>query len=264
MAHATQISLCAGGSVTHLSVKVEGQTPFEAGQYCFLNIPDISTLQWHPFTISDRAEKEGELSFHIKAMGDTVAAADGSVCGTTWTGRLADLAVKGKAAEDIAVSVDGPYGVPVRLDGCSRVVFIAGGIGITPVHAMIRTICASREESRRGIHLVWVVRTESEIGMFTKSLTEMQECGVLLSLFVTKGAGTKTDTETWSDLPISYQPSREIDLRDEIVKGDAQEEEFVCEGRPLVFSCGPAALVERARDCALEEGFDFHSETFEL
>ena len=51
-----------------------------ASQYAFVNVPAVSELEWHPFSISS-APSASEVSFHIKAMGDD-----------TWTGRLASLA----------------------------------------------------------------------------------------------------------------------------------------------------------------------------
>eukprot|EP00656_Telonema_subtile_P001826 TRINITY_DN10790_c0_g1_i2.p1 TRINITY_DN10790_c0_g1~~TRINITY_DN10790_c0_g1_i2.p1 ORF type:complete len:694 (+),score=102.87 TRINITY_DN10790_c0_g1_i2:83-2164(+) len=63
-------SLGDGYCVTELEIQtIDGLPPvFEAGQYAFINIPEISTLQWHPFTIAS-APSEGVLRFYIKAMG---------------------------------------------------------------------------------------------------------------------------------------------------------------------------------------------------
>lgn len=52
-----------------------------AGQYAFVNIPALSELEWHPFTISSPPDAS-EVTFHIKAMGPG-----------TWTERLSLLAM---------------------------------------------------------------------------------------------------------------------------------------------------------------------------
>jgi len=42
-----------------------------AGQYAFINCPEISRSEWHPFTISSSPEDE-LLSFHIKVCKQTI------------------------------------------------------------------------------------------------------------------------------------------------------------------------------------------------
>lgn len=53
----------------------------EVGQYCFINIPDISMSEWHPFTISSCPGFDRYTTHHIKNMKDT-----------EWTGKLYALA----------------------------------------------------------------------------------------------------------------------------------------------------------------------------
>ncbi|KAF9146473.1 hypothetical protein BG015_011588 [Linnemannia schmuckeri] len=45
----------------------------KAGQYIFLNCPDISALEWHPFTITS-APEEDYVSVHIRIVGDWTTA----------------------------------------------------------------------------------------------------------------------------------------------------------------------------------------------
>ena len=53
----------------------------EVGQYCFINIPSISTSEWHPFTISSAPCYDKYTTHHIRNMSDT-----------EWTGKLYALA----------------------------------------------------------------------------------------------------------------------------------------------------------------------------
>ena len=42
---------------------------YKAGQWLFLNCPDVSKFQWHPFTISS-APEDPFVSVHIRQVGD--------------------------------------------------------------------------------------------------------------------------------------------------------------------------------------------------
>ena len=62
-----------------------GYHPLEhdIGQYCFVNIPAISTMEWHPFTISSAPGYDKYTSHHIKSLKTN-----------EWTGKLNTLAKK--------------------------------------------------------------------------------------------------------------------------------------------------------------------------
>lgn len=42
---------------------------YRAGQWLFLNVPEVSPYQWHPFTISS-APDDPYVSVHIRQVGD--------------------------------------------------------------------------------------------------------------------------------------------------------------------------------------------------
>jgi predicted ferric reductase len=100
-----------------------------AGQYVFVNVPAISLTQWHPFTISSPPTQPGvefELTVHAKDMGKG-----------TWTHSLAELA---KTSTTVEVKLDGPYGKPAPFTDRSVLILVAGGIGVTPMHALFADI----------------------------------------------------------------------------------------------------------------------------
>jgi ferric-chelate reductase len=64
----------------------------------FINVPSISKLQWHPFTITSNSKLEPEkLSVFIKSEGN-------------WTKKLYQLLSNPSPIDRLAISVEGPYG----------------------------------------------------------------------------------------------------------------------------------------------------------
>lgn len=89
---------------------------YNPGQYVYLAVPEISWLQWHPFSISS-APHQGTVNLHIRKVGD-------------WTGALFDLASK---KSEVPILLEGPYGnLSVDIIGDRKyksIMLISGGIG---------------------------------------------------------------------------------------------------------------------------------------
>jgi predicted ferric reductase len=120
------------GNAWTLVLKPDGHAgfAFEPGQFGWMMVGRSPfALTQHPFSFSSNAEQAGRLSFTIKARGD-------------FTASIAALRPGTRAY------VDGPHGVfsPDRNEG-PGFVFIAGGVGITPLISMVRTMIA-REDTR--------------------------------------------------------------------------------------------------------------------
>ena len=119
---------------------------FLPGQCAFLTLHGQGLpAEEHPFTISSSPlDESGTVAFTIKASGD-------------FTGRVGEC-----AAGDWA-TVDGPYGLfshAVRAP-VGPLVMIAGGIGITPMISMLRSMAATG--GRRPVTLIWGNREERDI-----------------------------------------------------------------------------------------------------
>lgn len=64
----------------------------------FLNVPTISKLQWHPFTVTSNSNLESDtISVVIKCEGN-------------WTKKLYDVISLPSPVDRLDVSVEGPYG----------------------------------------------------------------------------------------------------------------------------------------------------------
>ncbi|KAJ8572869.1 hypothetical protein K7X08_009380 [Anisodus acutangulus] len=120
---------------------------YTSGQYIFVNCSDVSSFQWHPFTISS-APGDDYLSMHIRTVGD-------------WTSQLKTLFSKacepptgeqsGLLRADIAKAdykprlpkllIDGPYGAPAQDYKKYDIVLLVGlGIGATPLISIVKDV----------------------------------------------------------------------------------------------------------------------------
>ncbi|CAH8336710.1 unnamed protein product [Eruca vesicaria subsp. sativa] len=98
----------------------------------FVNIPSISKLQWHPFTITSSSKLEPEkLSVMIKGQGK-------------WSTKLYQMLSSPDKIDRLTVSIEGPYG-PSSTDFLRHdsLVMVSGGSGITPFISIIRDLIYS-------------------------------------------------------------------------------------------------------------------------
>ncbi|KAL2536443.1 Ferric reduction oxidase 2 [Forsythia ovata] len=100
----------------------------------FMNVPSISKLQWHPFTISSNSNLEPEkLSVIIKGEG-------------SWSKKLYHMLSSPTSVDRLDVSIEGPYG-PTSTDFLRHdlLVMVSGGSGITPFISIIRELIYASE-----------------------------------------------------------------------------------------------------------------------
>ena len=96
----------------------------------WLLVPKLGRRTWHPFTVCTAPGK----TFSV-CVRDT---------GGAWTHGLYEyVAAVGTAAD---IYVDGPYGVRPDFGGHKRLVFVAGGVGVTPIAALIESILDAEEQ----------------------------------------------------------------------------------------------------------------------
>ncbi|KAF3441540.1 hypothetical protein FNV43_RR15454 [Rhamnella rubrinervis] len=121
----------------------------------FINVPSISKLQWHPFSITSNSNLEEEkLSVMIKCEG-------------SWSKKLYQLLSSPTPIDRLEVAVEGPYGpVSTHFLRHDTLVMVSGGSGITPFISIIRELIytSSMIKSKTPkVLLVCAVRSSSDL-----------------------------------------------------------------------------------------------------
>jgi ferredoxin-NADP reductase len=135
------------------SIQFEGEhPPYNPGQFMIVQLlRDGTCSEPHPFTIASSPTAES-LSISVKSVGDFT-----STIGET---KITDMAY-----------IDMPFGVFSFLTyNALDMVFIAGGIGITPFMSMLRYIYDKK--LKKNVILLWGNKTEQDIA-FRKELENM-------------------------------------------------------------------------------------------
>ncbi|XP_068330740.1 ferric reduction oxidase 2-like [Pyrus communis] len=95
----------------------------------FVNVPGISKLQWHPFSVTSSSKFDlDKLSVVIKSEGN-------------WSQKLYQELSSSQPADRRQVSVEGPYGpASSNMLRHDTIVMVSGGSGITPLISVIREL----------------------------------------------------------------------------------------------------------------------------
>jgi len=211
------------------SLSFEGRkVPHKPGQFLFVRlIRDGRLSDSHPFTICSSPTEE-RLSVTIKESGDFA-----STVGQTETGDRA--------------YIDAPYGVFSCVDvDAPALLLIAGGIGITPLISMLRSLRDTGADRR--VLLVWSNQTEDDIA-FRDELEQL--------------------AAQMPSLQIVHVLSRQQDWPGEKGHVDAELLARYAKGLedPEVFVCGPPQMIGsvlRALRRIGVPGRRVHSERFAL
>ncbi|XP_019499708.1 PREDICTED: NADPH oxidase 3 [Hipposideros armiger] len=143
------------------------------GQYVLLQCPSISSLEWHPFTLTS-APQEDFFSVHIRAAGD-------------WTTALCKAFVtEGQTIKEPwslpRLAVDGPFGAALMdVFHYPVSVCIAAGIGVTPFAALLKSIrykcCDSHTRMKLSkVYFYWICRDPSAFEWFADLLLSLETC----------------------------------------------------------------------------------------
>lgn len=174
---------------------------YTAGQWLFIQVPEVSKFQWHPFTITS-APEDPYVSVHIRQVGDwTRALGERLGAGPDVVAAITTDALKGTTKEkdqyelgqrgdfvELAnagstlprIRIDGPYGAPAEDVFNSEVaVLIGAGIGVTPFASILKHIWYRQKRGKLGalrrVEFIWVCRDAPSFGWFQTLLQEVEE-----------------------------------------------------------------------------------------
>lgn len=133
----TNITSLDNGRVIKIEF-IKSHFSYRAGQYVFVRIPWLGLLEFHPFSLSSYPSSGSTCSLHIKR---SVAGDDG------WTAKLCELVKRHEHdthfLRSLSMQVEGPFGeltLKKELYHYEHVVFVGGGIGVTPLDSLFNQL----------------------------------------------------------------------------------------------------------------------------
>lgn len=177
----------------------------EAGQFALWRFLDGRRWwQSHPFSIS--AVPDGRrLRITVKNIGDFTAAIHNLRPGTP-------------------VLVEGPFGKFIERPSNSKVLLIAGGIGITP----IRPLAQEMAEDGLDVQLLYRVHDQGQV-VFKKELDQIaDQLGVRVTYLLTETASRRVERGAW------FRPDSLLRLVPDVVDR-------------IVYVCGPNGMMRAVR-----------------
>jgi len=223
------------GNAWTLAVKPVGHKGmrFQPGQFAWLTAwKSPFTDSEHPFSISSSAEVSDQIEFTIKELGD-------------FTSTIKEM------QPGQVVYIDGPFGAFSidRQPHAKGYAFIAGGIGITPIMSMLRTMQARGDD--RPLVLIYANNRWEDI-TFQK---EIETLAGSLNLEV---------IHVLANPPDDWQGDRgfiNAQVLDRYLPKERSTNAYE------IFICGPPPMMDAVEKTLPEIGFslgDFHSERFNL
>jgi predicted ferric reductase len=203
---------------------------FLPGQFAWIKLaPTPFTIEEHPFSFSSSSQREDQVEFGIKELGD-------------FTSTIKDV------KPGTLASLDGPYGA-FCIDRYPAVgyVFIAGGVGITPMMSFLRSL-ADRADPRPVI-LLYADRTWEGIA-FRDDIEKLKDLLDLKVVYVLQDPPEEWEGESGFITP---------ELLNRHLPKELINRNF--------FVCGPPPMMDAVYEALMKQGVRkdlIHQERFNL
>ena len=237
---------------------------YKVGQYVFVNFPELSISEWHPFSVASSPNDEC-VDLYIRALGDH-------------TKKIVEYAESCEAEDkQVLIRSDGPYGdLSFNYRRYGNLLLAGGGIGITPIISVLKDIYGEQPNKNaprhcvRSVTLVWIMPRASEASLFLEMLNQFRlkamEDPMLPSLNL--AIHITRDDEVLNNEQIIYGKP---DL-DAVVSRCVDEMSDFTRSM-LVYACGPGSMVNQLWDASMKKPVkkcgkrirvDFYHESFEF
>ena len=220
-----------GGESVNVDIEAVGHKgiKFHPGQFAWIKIGESYTLEEHPYSIASSAETCDRLSFGVKNLGD-------------FSERMQHL------EEGTTVYIDGPHGAfSIDRNQAPGYVFIAGGVGITPMMSFLNTL-ADRGDPR-PILLIYSTNEESELA-YKDEIEKLKERLDLETVYV-----LEEPPHDWA--------AEEGKITEDLLDRRLPKERFIRH----FFICGPAPMMYAVQEALHRKGVPqshTHMEQFAL
>ena len=274
-------------NITRLEININNQHPFtKLGSYYFINIPHLSLFQWHPFSVCNNLNSP-YTQFYIKNIGN-------------YTSKLLNFAntftnndQQRVSLKKLDIQIEGPFGCDIDYHSYHKLVLIAGGIGITPIHNLFFTLydqsllLKNDDYKLPSIDLIWIVRYANIFKIFKKSFNKYISSDVPnmnIYLYATRETKkVKKDSSIMHGIDINNDKCDDDKCDHDQCDHDKYDDDIDCPikwkiGRPdlfqelryldelgnkaMVYCCGPTGLVQTCQQLAYLYNNHFKKETF--
>lgn len=277
-----------------VKVRFAGVKTRYPAQMAWIQLPSVSVLNWHPFTIASApGDETGTVA--IRALGRYTKKAQKLDAGQDMEIAKENVYAPGgnqhapPQSSQLIMRLDGPYGVGNPMwTRHPVVVLVAGGIGITPeisiashiVKEALRLGCLS---GQRHVYLLWSVSDGRHPHWFEDELINLAEVAsrhdvpisLNISIHVTngragKGVMTGKEEQGIDGDNVTYKGPGEIhEGRPDVVQWFQQIREATVGSDVAVSVCGPQSLKNAVRRAAARVSskeclFFVEEEVFEL
>jgi predicted ferric reductase len=232
VAHTLESKSGVAEKVTELRFRWNGRVrEHSPGMFAWINCPQVSAIEWHPFSLS-ASPLDDVASFHIKGMESVGAAGNGAKL--PWTARLHQVVAGLESPSDLVVNIDGPHG-PETDFGSERVLLVAGGIGITPMHNTLRFLLQQKQSHVGHVRLLFVAKSTKFFDIFQPTLAGLDKLGSSCEVELSLHCSAASSNEECALGPVQQgRPDFGRVLEEELSKGTTS-----------VRFCGPAPMQEQ-------------------
>ncbi|KAG1696775.1 hypothetical protein DVH05_017996 [Phytophthora capsici] len=171
---------------------------YKVGQFVYLNVPAISKLQWHAFTISSSPRTSPDtLTILLKSLGDW----------TEYLVKYSEFCQRNNVLPKIYM--DGYYGGSLEMyEEYSTVCLVGGGIGVTPLLSILEDLVAKLQRGetlRQKIIFIFSFRELSLLEEIHPVLVQIKELDPHQNFFSLHFSLTRAPTSEQLELPIDRE-----------------------------------------------------------